>query len=118
MVTACSLDIAAPATFPRILGVPVWERIGPTAYLHTFQSSSGRRTGLGHFIDLDPYAGRTQPNLELPTATLTLPRTMDVDDAASRSQVVKQWLGRLLRASSPGIIQSATRRAGACSSTR
>lgn len=90
-----ALDVAAPAVFPRILGVPVWERIGPTAYLHTFQSPNAR-TGLGHFIQLDSYVGRTQPNFDLSSATFALPRMLGVEDAASRSEVVKQWLTRLL----------------------
>jgi hypothetical protein len=33
-----ALDVAAPATFPRILGVPAWERIGPVVYLYSPRS--------------------------------------------------------------------------------
>ena len=72
------------------------KRIGPTAYLHTITSGGPDQQGLGHFLNVDSFVGRTQPSLELPSATLTVPRTLDVEDTAERSQLVKEWLTRLL----------------------
>jgi hypothetical protein len=90
-----AVEVVPPATFPRILGVPLWERIGPTAYLHTYPGPTND-TGLGHFLNVDRYRGHSQTNLELPGATFVVPRTLGMEDSAARSQVVKEWLSRLL----------------------
>src|SRR5207244_4400458 len=88
-----AVDFAVPQTFPRLLGVPAWQRIGPAAYVHTYQSADGGQTdGLGHFINVDKYVRAAQPHLELATATFMVPRAMSVDDATSRSELVKAWL--------------------------
>jgi Schlafen, AlbA_2 len=92
-----ALDVAAPAVFPRILGVPVWERLGPVVYLHTPHAPNApNSSGIGNFLALDSYVGRTPPDLDLLAMTFLAPRFLDVDDLGSRHEIVAQWLTRLL----------------------
>jgi hypothetical protein len=92
-----ALDTTAPAVFPRILGVPVWERIGPVAYIRTPQlPGSDPQSGVGYFIDVDPYVGSTTPpNLELVAADFAVPRSFDIGEPERRGEVARQWLTRL-----------------------
>lgn len=91
-----AMDEVAPATFPRILGVPAWETLGPVVYVHATQAVPSQGRGVGHFIDVDRFRQQDiEPNLELGGATFTGPRSI-VFENADRSEMVNQWLTRLL----------------------
>lgn len=84
------------ATFPRILGIPAWQTLGPIAYLLTAQPLSGQGTGIGHFLDVGRFQQEyIEPNLELGGATFISPRHV-TSAADQRGEVVKEWLTRLL----------------------
>ena len=57
-----ALDVVAPATFAPILGMPAWERIGPTAYLGTQPQRADRSyAGIGSFLSVDRYIEQDVP---------------------------------------------------------
>jgi hypothetical protein len=94
-----ALKIVAPAVFPAILGVPVWQRIGPTGYMYTFLRGTGDElTGIGRYVDLEHYANeKFESNLDLQGANpFYVPRTASFETLDERTEVVKGWLTRLL----------------------
>ena len=79
-----ALDVVAPATFATILGVPTWQRIGPTAYMGTQpQRPDHSYAGIGTFLRVDEYIeDGTPPNLELANVgPMMIPRDLAVRDA-------------------------------------
>jgi len=95
-----ALDVVAPTVFPEILGIPAWERIGPTGYLYAFRHSpmTDQLTGIGRFVDLATYVSdKVEPNLDIQGVNpFYLPRTAVFETHEERAEVVKAWLTRLL----------------------
>jgi hypothetical protein len=99
-ITCTGLDDIANATFPGILGVPVWRRIGPTGYIHAFgkRDPNDPSYGIGRYLDVGSYLDdRLESNLGLEFGgPFRVPRTASFETRDERAAVIKQWMTRLL----------------------